>query len=139
MHRSVSGSMAFLGIKAMPHVILRQSSRLVRRQVDSKVLESFEGMDDAQLFLTEIKKERPYFTILAEKTAETLDSIFSGASAASKDAKAKPFHAGVTKPRVRYVSCRNKQGQGETCPSRFGVVWTLKHIPQPTRLYRALS
>lgn len=102
MHRSVSSSAALLANKAIPRaMILRQSSRLVRRQVDSKVLENFGGVDDAQLFLTEIKKERPYFTILAEKTAETLDSIFSGAGTAFKDVKVKPFQPGVAKPRVR--------------------------------------
>lgn len=49
-------------------------------QVDSKVLKEFAGMYDAQ-FLTEIKKERPYFSILAEKATETVDSIFTCAAA----------------------------------------------------------
>lgn len=68
----------------------------LREQVDSKVLKDFGGMYDAQ-FLTEIKKERPYFAVLAEKASETVDSILSSASAAKR---ASPSEPGVAKPRV---------------------------------------
>lgn len=63
--------------------------------MDSKVLQNFGGVDDAQ-FLTEIKKERPYVTLLAERATETVDSIF--ASALPKEDKPSP--SGVAKPKV---------------------------------------
>lgn len=63
--------------------------------MDSKVLKNFGGVDDSQ-FLTEIKKERPYFALLAEKASETVDSILL--SRPSKgDTTPK---TGVAKPRV---------------------------------------
>lgn len=64
--------------------------------MDSKVLNSFGGVGDAQ-FLTEIKKERPYFAVLAERASETVDSILSSASTTKDDA---PRKASVAKPRV---------------------------------------
>lgn len=64
--------------------------------MDSKVLKNFGGVDDAQ-FLTEIKKERPYFAVLAEKASETVDSIFSSRSSEKSDVTSK---TGVAKPRV---------------------------------------
>ena len=67
-----------------------------REQVDSKVLKNFGGVDDAQ-FLTEIKKERPYFAVLAEKASETVDSILLSRSSKG-DVVPK---TGVAKPRVR--------------------------------------
>lgn len=68
----------------------------LREQVDSKVLKDFGGVYDAQ-FLTEIKKERPYFAVLAEKASETVDSILSSASTTKS---ASPSEPGVAKPRV---------------------------------------
>ncbi|CAM9533373.1 unnamed protein product [Scytosiphon promiscuus] len=65
-------------------------------EVDSKVLKDFGGVYDAQ-FLTEIKKERPYFAVLAEKASETVDSILSSASTAKNVSPSEP---GVAKPRV---------------------------------------
>eukprot|EP00752_Nemacystus_decipiens_P007861 g7023.t1 len=64
-------------------------------EVDSKVLKNFGGVDDAQ-FLTEIKKERPYFAVLAEKASETVDSILQ--SRPSKGDVAPD--TGVAKPRI---------------------------------------
>lgn len=69
---------------------------LRREQVDSKVLKNFGGVDDAQ-FLAEIKKERPYFAVLAEKASETVDSILLSRSSEKGDASSK---TGVAKPRV---------------------------------------
>lgn len=66
--------------------------------MDSKVLNNFGGVDDAQ-FITEIKKERPYFEILAERASETVDSILSSAWTAKDDL---PRKTGVAKPRVSY-------------------------------------
>lgn len=62
--------------------------------MDSKVLTNFGDMYDAR-FLTEIKKERPYFSVLAEKASETVDSILR--SSAKGDIFRK---TGVAKPRV---------------------------------------
>lgn len=67
-------------------------------QIDTDVLKNFIGVDEESKFLEEIRKERPYFNVIAEKTAETLDSIFS-AKPASKGGK--PSATGVAKPRVR--------------------------------------
>lgn len=65
--------------------------------MDSKVLKNFGGVDDAQ-FLTEIKKERPYFAVLAEKASETVDSILLSRSSDKGEFTPK---TGVAKPRVR--------------------------------------
>ena len=67
--------------------------------MDSKVLKNFGGVDDAQ-FLTEIKKERPYFALLAEKASETVDSILLSRSSNKEET---PPQTGVAKPRVSYV------------------------------------
>ncbi|CAN0372702.1 unnamed protein product [Pylaiella littoralis] len=64
-------------------------------QVDSKVLDSFGGVSDAQ-FLTEIKKERPYFAVLAERASETVDSILSSASTTKESV---PRKSSLAKPR----------------------------------------
>lgn len=74
----------------------KKFSVFCRGQVDSKVLKNFGGVDDAQ-FLTEIKKERPYFAVLAEKASETVDSILLSRPSDKGDATPK---AGVAKPRV---------------------------------------
>lgn len=87
-------------------IITRGLSRTIRRhihptfrpreQVDSKVLKNFGGVDDAQ-FLNEIKKERPYFAVLAEKASETVDSILLSRSSTKEET---PSQTGVAKPRV---------------------------------------
>ncbi|CAM9788443.1 unnamed protein product [Ectocarpus sp. 6 AP-2014] len=65
-------------------------------EVDSKVLENFGGLEDAQ-FLAEIKKERPYFAVLAEKASETVDSILKTSKTERPDSSSS---TGVPKPRV---------------------------------------
>ena len=70
----------------------------ILEQVHSKVLKNFGSVDDAR-FLTEIKKDRPYFALLAEKATETADSIFHSAAASKRD---RHLQTGVVKPRVSY-------------------------------------
>ena len=68
----------------------------------SKVLKTFGGVDDAR-FLTEIKKDRPYFALLAEKATESVDSIFHSAVASKRDRR---IQTGAAKPRVSYYHAR---------------------------------
>ncbi len=84
--------------------------------MDSKVLKNFGGVDDAQ-FLNEIKKERPYFAVLAEKASETVDSIFLSRSSTKEEA---PPQTGVAKPRVSFC-CSFRLEYKSACPTNLLV------------------
>eukprot|EP00904_Undaria_pinnatifida_P011571 jgi/Undpi1/7544/HiC_scaffold_22.g10017.m1 len=101
LSRARRHSMPVVSVATQPETEEDLREKLAERnedlsEVHSKVLTTFGNVDDDK-FLTEIKKDRPYVALLAEKATETVDSILHSADASKRE---RHIRAGAVKPRV---------------------------------------